>query len=212
VALQWLVGPASPQFTLGYLIIGTALAFSAFGASLGVTADQLALANQRLTALASTDSLTGLRNPRLFHEILEVECARSRRDSQPLSLIALDLDKFKLVNDLHGHAAGDAVLAHVGSVLRQTVREGDVPCRTGGEEFAVICARTPLATAVEVAERIRRELESSKVPGNPALKVTASLGVSSRVGGAPPELYAASDRALYTSKQNGRNRVTSEPA
>ena len=157
---------------------------------------------------AAFDSLTGLANRRTAHVGLGAAVARARRASTPLTVITLDLDHFKTVNDRHGHPAGDAVLAAVGAALIAGVRDGDVPARVGGEEFVVLLPDTVEASALLVAERLRTVVSELDVPGVPQ-KVTASLGVAHLD---PWDLDASSllqraDEALYAAKRLGRNRV-----
>ncbi len=119
-----------------------------------------------LRSLAQTDPLTGLRNHRGFHESLELELALARRENEQLSLVTIDLDDFKAVNDAHGHPYGDEVLRGVGSQLRSSVREGDTAARVGGEEFALILPGTPSDAAYSIAERARAGI--SRVRGSRA--------------------------------------------
>jgi diguanylate cyclase (GGDEF)-like protein/putative nucleotidyltransferase with HDIG domain len=168
---------------------------------------QLTDANQRLAALASTDGLTGLKNHRTFQERLAEEMTRSQRYSIPLSLLLLDVDRFKQYNDSFGHPAGDAVLQRVARILQANARSMDVVARYGGEEFAVLLPETERDGAKAVAERMRAAIEQGPWKER---TVTASLGVahmSSDVDDAAM-LLARADEALYRSKQAGRNRVT----
>ena len=193
-----------------YLLVGTGLAFAAFGAVLGLMADRLAQAGRRFEEAALTDVLTGLRNQRYFQERLEAECARAERDGKPLSLISADLDLFKQVNDSCGHPYGDQVLQHAARIIQQSARLGDVCCRVGGEEFSIICPGASGDDAARIAERIRRALEVTPLPTHPHSpgRVTASLGVSSREPGERSEsLLGQADGALYQAKRNGRNQV-----
>lgn len=190
-----------------YLAAGTALAFGGFGYVAGLLAERLAAARGRYEELSVTDALTGLKNARYFGERLKSEIARGERERQPLSVIAMDLDHFKRVNDRLGHAAGDAALAHAARVLREHVRVNDVPCRTGGEEFTVICPGARLEDAQAVAERIRAGMaargfrwEDGEEP------LTASFGVAT-FRGATAALLREADEALYEAKEAGRNRV-----
>ena len=161
---------------------------------------------------AVTDELTGLSNPRRFRELIAKEDERAHRFGHHLSLIILDIDDFKQVNDEHGHLQGDEVLRMVGRVLDDESRGVDEPARYGGEEFAVALPETDLAGAVELAERIRSRIESERVPapdGVAALRVTASLGAASMPVSADSarSLIAAADAALYEAKRAGKNRV-----
>lgn len=176
------------------------------------TQEALQTLNKRLAELAQTDELTGLANRRRLFEALEKEWARSTRYGRPLSLIVLDFDYFKTVNDSYGHQTGDAVLASVSSVLRNIVRPQDLVARQGGEEFAVLLPETAAPAAAEVAARIHSALASIEHDGGEGkvFHVTASLGVATRNEGdpGPDTLMAHADQAMYHSKNTGRNRIS----
>lgn len=166
---------------------------------------------------AVTDELTGLANQRAFREFMAKEEERAHRFEHDLSLIMLDIDDFKQVNDEHGHLQGDEVLRTVGRILDDESRGIDEPARYGGEEFAVALPETGLEGAVELGERIRTRIESERVPGvNGAapLRVTASVGAASMPASAKSvqDLVAAADAALYEAKRAGKNRVVRAPA
>jgi diguanylate cyclase (GGDEF)-like protein len=177
----------------------------------------IALENAHLHQLvqeqAVTDELTGLANRRQFLDALEHELARSSRTGETTSLVLCDLDDFKLVNDRFGHPAGDEALRVVGRVLRETVRELDVPARLGGEEFAVVLPNTTLDGAVRLAERIRVAIEHAAiVVGGHRIVVTVSLGVAAHAEGETlDELMQQADRCLYAAKEAGKNVVVSGP-
>lgn len=161
---------------------------------------------------AITDDLTGLYNRRYFQSALELEVRRSRRYVLPMSLLMLDLDLFKSVNDVYGHPFGDLVLEHVGSVIRRAVRESDLACRVGGEEFAVIVPETDRLGAYAVAERVRHSVRSRFADspiGDRVVAMTISGGVASypEDGDESQALAARADQALYHSKTRGRDRV-----
>ena len=161
---------------------------------------------------AVTDELTGLANMRAFHSTLDREIERSRRFKAPLSLVMLDLDHFKQINDEYGHQQGDAVLARVAEVLREFSRDIDTPARYGGEELAVILPQTDAGGAAQLAERVREALEQLHVPrvdGRGSLRPRASFGVAALPESADDKagLIAAADAALYRAKRAGRNRV-----
>ena len=193
-----------------YLFGSTVLAFGAFGAWAGHLAAKLAASNEQLEKLAGTDGLTSLKNARYFHLRLRSECARSERGATPLALILMDLDSFKEVNDRFGHAVGDAALAHVAAEISACCRLGDLACRVGGEEFALLCPGAGLAEAQRVADRICASLNEHPFPTPEGpLPITASLGVAIRRD-TPDALYRAADKALYQAKAEGRNRVAVE--
>lgn len=164
-------------------------------------------ANVRLDALATMDGLTGVKNRRAFGEKLTDEIARSVRYKTPLSLLLLDVDKFKQYNDTFGHQAGDGVLQAVARLLREQARTTDFVARYGGEEFTLILPNTDAEGALVMAERLRVAIESAPWQER---AVTASFGAAtiSRETGTETALIGAADRALYNSKENGRNRVT----
>lgn len=169
-------------------------------------------ANERLARLASTDALTGLLNRRAFQDALRRDLARASRSGDPLGVVIADVDHFKRVNDTHGHPAGDEVLRVFAQIFRDSVREGDVAARWGGEEFALVLPATDVAGAAVVAERIRGRLEQATIPvGACSVRVTASFGVAAlRAGpGDLPidELVRRADEALYEAKHAGRNQV-----
>jgi diguanylate cyclase (GGDEF)-like protein len=167
---------------------------------------------------AVTDELTGLWNVRQFHERLDGEIERADRFGTPLSLVMLDIDKFKSVNDTYGHQQGDRVLVEVARVLRRLSRDVDLPARYGGEEMAVVLPQTDLAGAEQQAERMRAAIESmgiQRLDGQGQLPITASFGVASFPGEGVDKsaLVAAADAALYRAKRAGRNKVErAEPA
>ncbi|MEJ7669307.1 MAG: diguanylate cyclase [Casimicrobiaceae bacterium] len=166
--------------------------------------------NELLEALAVTDSLTGLYNRKKLDDILAEQFARFRRNRRPFVAVMLDLDNFKLINDTYGHVAGDAVLANVADILKQSVRSFDYVARYGGEEFVVVLVETALGEALDIAERIRAEVEIPRVrAGNTLIPVTVSLGIAhSREGDdGPAEALARADHALYAAKRAGRNQV-----
>lgn len=169
---------------------------------------------EELLRLAASDPLTGLANRRGFFEGAARMLGMSRRCGTPLSMIMLDIDHFKAVNDAYGHDAGDAVLRAVAGRLRESLRVSDLAGRVGGEEFAVLCPGTDLAGGVELAERLRLALEDMVVTADcRVVKVTASFGVAQCRGEqdvAPSTCLTRADRALYAAKRGGRNRVCLE--
>jgi diguanylate cyclase (GGDEF)-like protein len=165
-----------------------------------------------LRILASTDPLTGVYNRRRFHELGQYERVREGRSPRGLSLLALDLDHFKRVNDEHGHGAGDATLVRFVQACSTCLRAMDTLGRTGGEEFAVLLPETPLAEACAVAERMRAAVAECVLPGcQGPFQITVSLGVAQLRPDEPFEaLMARADQQLYAAKHGGRNRVCAD--
>ena len=162
---------------------------------------------------AITDGLTGLFNRRYFMSSLALEVRRSHRYSLRLSLLMLDLDAFKVMNDRHGHLFGDLVLQRVGRVLRRAVRDADLACRFGGEEFAVILPETDRLGAYAVAQRIRRRMEqgfADKPIAGKIVRVRLSGGIASYPQDARDSagLVDRADQALYLSKSRGKDRIS----
>jgi diguanylate cyclase (GGDEF) domain len=160
--------------------------------------------------MANTDVLTGLPNRRYALNRLEQESAAALRANLPLSVLMLDLDHFKSVNDSLGHDVGDQVLIHAANLMHETVRTSDIVCRLGGEEFLVIAPNTDGTTALLLAERIRNAVEN-KQPEKLVLRypITVSIGVAGSIGAKPDwkELMKRADDALYLVKQGDRNGV-----
>jgi diguanylate cyclase (GGDEF)-like protein len=176
----------------------------------------VALDNARLHRLverqALVDGLTGLANRRRSESALDEEIVRASRLGSELTLVLIDIDHFKEVNDEHGHPAGDVVLKEVALVLDQSLREIDTAGRWGGEEFALILPGTDAPGGAQLADRIRRALERREIPieNGARISVTASFGVAGlRQAGSRERLLAAADEALYRAKRGGRNRVES---
>lgn len=171
---------------------------------------ELAAANRRLKSMANTDVLTNLPNRRYALNRLEQEAATALRSNRPLSILMLDLDHFKSVNDALGHEVGDQVLIHAANLMRTTVRTNDIVCRLGGEEFLIIAINTNGATALSLAERIRSVIEVNQ-PDGLALRqpITVSIGVAGSIGAKPSwkDLMKRADDALYLVKQGSRNGV-----
>ena len=167
-------------------------------------------ANADLDRLARTDPLTGLANRRHFMESLEREADRCQRYLRPMSIVLLDLDHFKSVNDTHGHAAGDDVLRETAVVLRSVCRDVDLAARLGGEELALLLPETEASGAGVVAERVRERIATAphRSPAGQTFQVTASLGVATALSSWDGEaLLQAADEALYRAKAEGRDRV-----
>jgi diguanylate cyclase (GGDEF)-like protein len=181
------------------------------GRAFNAMAERVSVAQETLRRAAVRDSLTGLLNHREFYHRLTDEIARSERSAAPLSVLMIDLDFFKEVNDTYGHLRGDAVLREVASVLTRCVREGDIVARYAGDEFAVILPGSAELDAVDIAERVRGcmkdVIRAVDVPGGEAL--TLSIGVATRWPGehTATRTVELADQALYRAKQTGRDRV-----
>ncbi len=199
-------------------VIGSSIAQSGFMLAFAAVAFLLAvfvatLTNQRLQRTldlaASVDPLTGLLNRRAFSLVADRDWAQAVRGKTHLSVLLLDLDHFKNINDLHGHAAGDAVLRRVGEALAKEIRSGDAACRFGGEEFVVLLPDTSAEQAEHFADRLRLVIEALKEDHPSALPISASIGVAEKSPADTTweQLVAASDKALYAAKRTGRNRV-----
>jgi len=175
------------------------------------TANQLEDSKIKLQRMATIDSFTGLLNRGEFERLLEVGLNAASKQGQPISLIMLDLDHFKIVNDKYGHQAGDTVLLEVVKCVENITRLSDVVARYGGEEFVVLLPHASKESAEILAERIRSDLGSKEISidANQAIKITASFGVASFPQDAkqPDDLIKKADKALYTAKEHGRNRV-----
>lgn len=169
------------------------------------------LVQQQLRQLSITDPLTRVYNRRHFFELAEMEMSRSKRYSHPISIIMLDLDNFKQVNDTHGHVVGDQMLMAVANLCMGLIRENDFFARYGGEEFIVLLPEAGLASAREAAERLVATIEKTSFVTNAGdLSITISAGVSSNDGQADillEKLIDRADQALYRAKRAGRNRV-----
>lgn len=172
--------------------------------------DEIQRLQAALQEQAIRDSLTGCFNRRYLDETLARELARARRERTPLSLLMIDLDHFKQINDAHGHAVGDEALKELARTLRDRVRDEDVLCRFGGEEFVILMPRMPLAVARERAEQWRHLIGEIRLPFDDGLlHFTASIGLAvyPEHGDSVEELTQAADLALYLAKHEGRNRV-----
>lgn len=164
-----------------------------------------------LADLVLTDALTGLYNYRHFKNILQAEMDRSKRSGIPTSLVMIDLDHFKQVNDIHGHEVGNIVLKAVAEKLLSEVRTTDIVCRYGGEEFAIIFPETHMNLAVKVADRIRETIAFTPIIcGSEELNITASMGASVYMKSSVltiEEFVDSVDKYLYEAKQSGRNCI-----
>jgi len=204
-SLGWAASEIAEQSLLyAYLAASTSLAFASVGLILGRTVD-------RLGELATSDALTGLHNRRYFDAHLHEELARAHRYRTQLSLLLVDLDGLKPLNDRHGHEAGDEALKMIARALNATCRATDFVARVGGDEFAVLAPFTSADVAVELADRMRAKISETTMPSG---RVTVSIGIADVVqtGASHPEaLLTAADRALYEAKAAGRDRSSVAP-
>ncbi len=171
-------------------------------------AEQLRMALQLVERDAATDALTGLGNRRALDGVLQAQVARAGPGGQPFSVMLLDIDHFKQVNDLHGHMVGDDALRAFACRLPEHLRQDDVCARYGGEEFVVVLPATALDVALEVAERVRRSIAETPLLTAPPLRVTVSIGVAGHTPGQTvDELLRQADMAVYAAKRGGRNQI-----
>jgi len=162
-----------------------------------------------LEVSASTDSLTGLKNRRQFMQEAELALARAKRQTTPLTVAIADLDHFKAINDSHGHAVGDLVLQRVAELMQATLRQTDIYCRYGGEEFAFVFPDTGMADARILAERLRESISEHPIDAGPNLRVrvTLSMGMVELGGMTLEDALHMADEAMYRAKIGGRNRI-----
>lgn len=220
----WLVRGLIGAFLLLVLITSIAAYFARINRRLVTAESRLRAANdalsgnlseirelhQRLQEQAIRDPLTGLYNRRYLDETLERELARAKRDGYPIALAMIDLDHFKSVNDTYGHKAGDEVLVGLGKLLQAQAREGDIPCRLGGEEFILVSPRMTPEVARQRAEQWREMFAATKTRhGELEIEVTMSIGLATYPdhGATAEALIESADKALYKAKAGGRNRV-----
>jgi len=174
----------------------------------------LSMKNRALAEISSRDALTGLYTRWYVLDKIEAEMNRALRHGNPMSLLMLDIDHFKQINDTHGHPVGDQILQIIGQVLRDSCRIYDIPGRYGGEEFCLMLPETKLDKGLPVADRIRKRIETTPFPaGDKTIHLTASIGVAGMESVPEEALFGATslieraDRALYIAKDRGRNRV-----
>lgn len=207
---------AGVVFALGSARPGEGLAQLVVLAALTLVSTTAVLRAVRLRRLSDTDRLTGLLNRGAFDERLAAEWARSRRYERPLSLVLLDVDRFKRFNDRHGQPAGDAALRMVAVRLRSLLRATDVVARFGGEEFVLLMPETEAETALAKTEAVRMELAQAPIAGRGGATshVTVSAGVASwpQDGPGRDDLLARADERLYLAKAEGRNRTVGASA
>lgn len=164
---------------------------------------------KRLMGVAHTDALTHLPNRMYFNDRLIQEVSRTDREETNLCLSLIDLDLFKLINDTYGHECGDEVLVQVASIINQSIREQDIACRVGGEEIAIIMPNVAKAEAINILERLRKEIQQTTITWHKhSIHLTISVGIaeySSKLD--KHQLYSEADAAMYKAKKKGRNRV-----
>jgi diguanylate cyclase (GGDEF)-like protein len=176
----------------------------------GSLATQLRTALQKVEIDAATDALTGHWNRRALDDVLKQQVERRAASGRPFSILMLDIDFFKNINDEFGHMVGDDVLRAFAQRLREFLRSADVCARFGGEEFVVVLPETSLATAMEVGERIRKGIAQAPLLNKPRVQATVSIGVATmEKEQSINELFAAADAAVYLAKNEGRNQVRS---
>jgi len=183
---------------------------------LQIFADQAAIAIEnahmfeKVEQMAIADTLTGLYNRRHFYDLGDREIERNKRYHSPLSILLIDLDHFKKINDLYGHDTGDHVLQEVTRSFANALRKMDIPGRLGGEEFVILLPETQVDQAVYVAERLRQVVENTRIKaGSELVSITASIGVATMNPDIPnlQALINSADKAMYLAKDGGRNRV-----
>ena len=214
--------PVNGKIVGALVVAGSAIPIREEIAFASMVADLLGNAFQRATTIesveqsASVDSLTKLYTRGHFSQRFETEVRRAKNYAHPLSILLLDLDHFKNVNDTNGHPAGDIILMRVGEILRQHVRSSDIVARFGGEEFVVIMTSASKEQALSFGENLRNTIESTtfRIPGRDSpLQMTISGGVATypRDGDTTADLLRVADKALYEAKQTGRNRIVATP-
>lgn len=208
--------PLEEAIYFGVLILSVppmallAARLSELRARLGRQKAELEQALQRISLTAERDELTGLFNRRRIGEELQAQLARAQRDGTPFAVAMVDIDHFKGINDLHGHAGGDAMLRSFAQAAGASLRAVDVLGRWGGEEFLVVLSSEDAAGAMHAAERLRRAISALEVelPGGARARLTVSIGLACWQGGESIEqLTSRADRALYSAKSGGRDRV-----
>ncbi len=175
-----------------------------------VLARRLESAFDKLAQMSRTDEMTGLANRRHFTNVLEAFYAQSRRYSRPLSLVVMDIDFFKAINDTGGHEAGDELLKTVADAIEDASRKADLPTRLGGDEFAILLPETSASDAEAVAERVRTTLANASVMSGSDVRVTLSIGITDLNAGeidSPATMLSIADQALYAAKDRGRNCI-----
>jgi two-component system, cell cycle response regulator len=173
--------------------------------------EQLLEANQKLQELVEIDDLTGLFNMRSIFQKLEFEIERGKRFNRPVTVVMIDMDHFKTVNDGHDHLFGSYVLSEVGKIIKASTRNIDIPARYGGDEFLIVLSETPLSGVEQFCERLRKKVEQMTfTQGKDTIRLTLSVGFATTQENEsiqPKELVRRADMALYAAKGQGRNRV-----
>lgn len=207
ILIQWLAGrnPFSTEVFDGLLYIYITLVS---GLLLGTIGYMIGKREQTMTDLALSDGLTGLYNKRYFQDRLDQEFERFQRYGTPMSLVQLDLDHFKHVNDTWGHQAGDMVLKAVAETVRSSLRTGEIAARVGGEEFCIIVCNSKADAAFQLAERIRKAIKDIEIDWQGAkIHISASFGIADAESDILTkwQLYERADQALYQAKEHGRD-------
>ena len=200
-------------FVLSWRINRTAIATLELQGQLEVAKENAENANVTLARLATTDELTSVLNRRAFFEKAERELWRAVRYEHPMSVVLIDVDHFKAVNDNYGHAVGDEVLVALAGMLEGALRQSDVVARLGGEEFAVLLPETDGELALKITDRLRQTIEGSPMRSRAgAIELTVSAGIAERKADTTSvaDLLDRADTALYAAKDAGRNRVASD--
>ncbi|MER0238270.1 diguanylate cyclase [Fulvimarina sp. MAC8] len=198
---MWAIGPLTVADTLGVLLLGRVLG----------DACQSHFSRERLAVEATTDPLTGLPNRRDFERRIALVLERASRDGTPVSLLVIDVDHFKRINDTLGHEVGDVVLIWIADIIREQMRGCDLIARYGGEEIVVAMPGSDTSGALRTAERIRGIVEAKgELEPKTGHRVTISIGVATEIEEFV-DLFNAADEALYAAKRQGRNRVVIEP-
>lgn len=173
--------------------------------------EELQQANEKLQELVEIDDLTGLYNMRSIYQKLEFELERGKRFNRPVTVVMLDMDRFKSVNDGHDHLFGSFVLGEVGKIIKASTRTVDIPARYGGDEFLIVLSEIPLSGIEQFCERLRQRIEKvTFTHGRDSIKLTVSIGYATTSAGdvlAARELVRRADMALYQAKREGRNRI-----
>jgi diguanylate cyclase (GGDEF)-like protein len=200
---------AANQFFYTYQLIGSGVVFAAAGWITGARAERLRDRESFYHTLAEHDPLTGLYNARAFRSRYGRSLERAARTGRPLSLLLIDVDHLKQINDRHGHTTGNKVLMHVATALREAKRSEDSAARWGGDEFAILLDGGDSASARRVADNVLARVQAKPVAFTRGITVSVTIGActASHVK-ADADLFAAADRALYEGKHAGRNRVT----